>query len=272
MQTRASFNCPKKKSQQKIKTEKTYLPITVTSYLPRDHFSDKLTHSTSGQEVKKPKWSLTRQHHSQDYGSRSYYNFLTNPVAINWIARPSTQGNKLEIPRQSVVRTRGRHNYTGKESWQPSSRSGTSSRQWRPLCAKAKILLISASTREHHQVLTRSVTIHRDARSLKARFNCAVWIEQRHCTVSWKECDHVTRSGLRPNLYIIYMASGKSLRLSETVFLPPKGIMSPLLPISQDCHNNGMRPYTSEYRVNHNLQRDSICRVCFRTTFIWKYC
>lgn len=60
---------------------------------------------------------------------------------------------------------------------------------------------------------------------------------------------------------IIYMASGKSLNLSGTAFLPQKGIMPSVLPVLQDCYNSGIRSHLCEYCANHNLQTDSMCRV-----------
>lgn len=133
---------------------------------------------------------------------------------------------------------------------------------------KQRSLQISTATRAS-PVLTGSVDYSRWRQNIKTRFDCTEdWAEISHGVME-RVWDYVTRrdSNLTYAI-IIYMASGKSPNLSGTAFLPQKGIMPSVLPISQDCHNSGIRPYLCEYCVNHNLQTDSICRVYRGMMFI----
>lgn len=52
----------------------------------------------------------------------------------------------------------------------------------------------------------------------------------------------------------IHVASGKSLRLSGAAFSPQKRVMPLRSPMSQDRHDNKMRPYMCEHWLNQDLQ------------------
>lgn len=129
-----------------------------------------------------------------------------------------------------------------RESSQPYSTSGIRSRQRRPTLHQSK----GPYKPPGHRQLSQGSTNTQWHQGIKTRFNSALRVEQRCCTTSQQSARLSQKSGFKCSLYYYYLHGFRSLNLSGTALTAPKRIMSLILPISQDYHNNEMGPYMCE--------------------------